>query len=373
MIHELSGQDMHEYVVRKLNESMELGMQGYRMTDEMGWDVLLKAGSEQRGLTSVSQELADSVHHNTLRGHLNKRFVVSELWRQEAEQNQGLAASLPRSLWGKVVEIAIDWHDEPSYSKNVTVQTYTCRSQSSAGTTHFWRVASAYVMHHGQRFTVALVYVLPEYSTLVVLQRLLARIRQQRVRVKRLYLDKGFCQTDIIRYLQAQSLSAIIACPIRGKQGGTRRSYNPTYTFTDGTTVDVSCVRTKPRGKNGKRRLKWLLFVCIGVTWPPHKVKQRYRRRFGIETSYRLARQWRIHSTSANPALRFFFYGLSFWIVNLWTLFKWKFVRHPGTRRIDPSILPLPRFKALLRRAIESLRGVRDTIPVYLDPFVLKL
>src|SRR5690606_12524942 len=100
------------------------------------------------------------------------------------------------------------------------------------------------------------------------------------VRVKRLYLDKGFCQTDIIRYLQDQSLSAIIACPIRGKQGGTRalcrsrRSYNTTYTFTDGTTVNMACVRTKPRGKNGKRRLKWLLFVCIGVTWPPRKIKQ---------------------------------------------------------------------------------------------------
>jgi putative transposase len=379
MIHELSGQAMHEYVVRKLNESMPLGMQGYRMTNELAWDVLLKAGSEQRGLTSVSQELADSVHHNTLRGHLNKRFDVSELWQHEAEQNKGIADSLPQSLWGKAVEIAIDLHDEPSYSKDALVQTYTCRGKAHDGTTHFWRMASAYVMHRGQRFTVALVYVLPEYSTLVVLQRLLERIGQHRVGIRRLYLDKGFCQTDIINYLQDQRLSAIIACPIRGKQGGTRalcrsrRSYNTTYTFTDGTTVNIACVRTKPRGKNGKRRLKWLLFVCIGVTWPPHKVKHRYRRRFGIETSYRLARQWRIHSTSSNPALRFFFYGLTFWMVNLWTLFKWKFIRHPGTRRIDPSVLPLPRFKAILRRAIEALRGVRDTIPVYLDPFVLKL
>lgn len=379
MIHELSGQAMREYAVRKLNESINLGMRGYRMTNEMAWDVLLKAGSEQRGLTSVSRELADSVHHNTLRGQLNKRFEVSELWQQEAEQNKGLANTLPQSLWDKAVEIAVDFHDEPSYSKDALVQTYTCRGKARAGTTHFWRMASAYVMLRGQRFTVALVYVLPEYSTLVVLQRLLERIRQQRVRLKRLYLDKGFCQTDIIRYLQDQHLSAIIACPIRGKQGGTRalcrnrRSYNTTYTFTDGTTVNMACVRTKPRGKNGKRRLKWLLFVCIGLTWPPHKVKHHYRRRFGIETSYRLSRQWRIHSTSANPALRFFFYGLTFWMVNLWTLFKWKFVRHPGTCRIDPTVLPLPRFKALLRRAIEALRGVRDTIPVYLDPFVLKL
>lgn len=379
MIHELSGQDIHIYTVKKLNASMDLGMQGYRMKSDLAWDVLLKAGSEQRGLTSVSRELRTSVHHNTLRGHLNRRFDSHEIWRQEAEQNEGLAASLPQSLWGKSVEIAVDLHDEPSYSRQALVQTYTCRSKAKAGTTHFWRVASAYVMHNGQRFTVALVYVLPEYSTLAVVQRLVQLIHQHRIVIKRLYLDKGFCQTAVIQYLQDHNLSALIACPIRGKQGGTRalcrgrRSYNTTYTFGDGTVVQMTCVRTMPCGKNGKRRLKWLLFVCIGVTWPPKKVKQRYRRRFGIETSYRLIRRWRIHSTSSNPALRFFLYGLTFWIVNLWTLFKWKFIQHPGTRKIDPTVLPLPRFAALLRRAIENLRGIRDTIPVYLDPFVLKL
>ena len=200
MIHELSGSDIHQYMVQELNKTLDLGIAGYRMTNELAWDILLKAGSEQRGLTSVSRELYHSVHHNTLRGHLNKRFDLAEIWHQEAEQNQGLAASLPQILWDKSVEIAIDFHDEPSYSGDATVRTYTCRSKAKSGTTHFWRVASAYVMHNGQRFTVALVYVLPEYSTLAVLQRLIGYIQHHRVVIKRLYLDKGFCQTDIIQY-----------------------------------------------------------------------------------------------------------------------------------------------------------------------------
>ena len=116
MIHELSSQDIHQYTVKQLNASMDLGIHGYRMNNELAWDILLKAGSEQRGLTSVSHELHASVHHNTLRGHLNKRFDIGEIWREETELNQGLAASLPQSLWDKSVEIAIDLHDEPSYS-----------------------------------------------------------------------------------------------------------------------------------------------------------------------------------------------------------------------------------------------------------------
>lgn len=379
MIHELSGSAIHKYIIKKLNASVDLGKQGYRIKNDLVWDVLLKAGSEQRGLPEVCRELEESVHHNTLRGHLNGRFDVEDWESHETEQNQGLAASLPRSLWEKSVEIAIDFHDEPGYSKNERVRSYLCRGKAKAGTTHFWRMASAYVMQKEQRFTVAIAYVLPQDTTLSILQRLIQRIRDHRVRMKRLYLDKGFCQTDIIQYLQAEKIAAIIACPIRGKQGGTRalckgrRSYNTTYTFGDGTTVLISCVRTCPPGKDGKRRTKWLLFVCIGTDWSPQKVKYRYRHRFGIETNYRQMRQWRIRSTSSNPALRFFFYGLAFWVINLWTLFKWKFVRHPGTRRIDPTVLPLARFAALLRRAIEQLRGTHDSIPVFLNPIVLKL
>lgn len=159
-----------------------------------------------------------------------------------------------------------------------------------------------------------------------------------------------------------------------GFMSGSSQLQHPLYFWQWHHGSDNLCPHdAMPRGKNGKRRLKWLLFVCIGVTWSPPKMKQHYRRRFGIETSYRLTRRWRIHSTSSNPALRFFLYGLTFWIVNLWTLFKWKFVHHPGTRKIDPIILPLPRFAALLRQAIETLRGFQDTIPVFLDPFVLKL
>ncbi|MEL6225269.1 MAG: hypothetical protein AAFR31_21790, partial [Cyanobacteria bacterium J06627_8] len=61
-----------------------------------------------------------------------------------------------------------------------------------------------------------------------------------------------------------------LACPIRGKQdGGTRaicrgrKSYRTRYTFTDGTEAKMAVVATLPRGKNGRRRRKWLLFVVM--------------------------------------------------------------------------------------------------------------
>ena len=84
------------------------------------------------------------------------------------------------------------------------------------------RIASASVIWRGLRLTLALTYVLPEYSTLQVLQRLLQRLSMLGIQPGVLYLDKGFCHGEVIRYLQDKRQPAVLACTIRGKAGGTR-------------------------------------------------------------------------------------------------------------------------------------------------------
>jgi putative transposase len=379
MIHQVKGEAIRSYAVKVLGKHIELGVNGYRMDDEQAWDVLLKSASEYRSVYSVCGELRETVHHNTIREHLNERFDVCQLQADEIAQNKALAATVPQMIRGRAVEIAIDFHDEPSYAQDAEIRTYVCRSKAKAGTTRFFRVATAYVMQAGQRVTVAMRYVLPEYTKLDVLQTLLVRVHQCGVKIKCLYLDKGFCSTLIIRFLQDHTYKAIIACPIRGKTGGTqalcvgRKSYTTAYTFGDGTEAMLCCVRTIIRHQHDPQQVKWLLYVTINVKWPPLKVKKRYRRRFGIEASYRHMRQLRLFSTSRNPALRFFFYGLAFLLLNIWVLFCCKCLRHPGTHRIDKTLLPLTQFKAFIRRAVEQLRGVIDSIPIFLNPAVLKL
>ncbi len=176
----------------------------------------------------------------------------------------------------------------------------------------------------------------------------------------------------MIGYLQAQKQKAVLACAIRGKTGGTRalccgrKSYATTYTFTDRTTAEMAVVATLPPGKSGKRRRKWLLFVVIGLDWSPKKVKQRYRRRFGIESTYRQRRQMRVVSTTRNPAVKFFLMGLSLVLVNIWARLRWLCFRRPGRgpRTVVTSAFKLKRFINLLRRAIEDLYQAIVAIPI---------
>ena len=370
----LHAKDLHQMSMMTLSQHLTLDIQGYRCDTAMLWNVLLKAALDNGSIQSASDDLEAVADGNTLREQLNSVLDVADLQRQEAEMNAALVADLPPELPRGGVAIAIDFHDEPFYGQTSELRTYTCRDRTQRGTTRFFRVASAAVLWRGIRLTLALTYVLP-YSTLAVMQRLLERLARLGFRATVLYLDKGFCCGAVIRYRQAQRQSTVMACPIRGKAGGThalchgRQSYCTTYTFTDGTTAEIAAVATLPPGKDGKRHRKWLLFVVIGLDWSPKKIKRRYRRRFGIETGYRQMRQLRVVTTSRNPALKFFLLGLSLVLVNIWARLRWQLFRRPGRgpRTVVETAFRLKRFIGLRRRAIEqfydAIVSIRTTVP----------
>jgi putative transposase len=210
-----------------------------------------------------------------------------------------------------------------------------------------------------------------------VVKTLLQRVNKLKFHATVLYLDKGFCCGEVIQYLQTQKQAAILACPIRGKEGGTkalckgRKSYRMSYTLTDGTTVEMVMVATLPKQRGGKRQRKWLAYVVLFLPdWTPKQVKRAYRRRFGIECSYRQLRRLRIITNSRNPAFRFFVLGFGLLLVTIWAHLRWLFcrVKGRGRPRIDETRMRLQLFVGLLRRAVEQLYGVVMAIPTHHSP-----
>ena len=216
-------------------------------------------------------------------------------------------------------------------------------------------------------------YVLPEDSTLSVVQRLLQRMQHLAFRPGVVYMDKEFCEGAIIRYLQAAHIPALLACTVRGDAGGTRalcrgrKGYCTDYTFSDGTPARLALLPARVPDKSRRRRVKWLGFVVIHLDWSAKKVARRYRRRFGIESTYRQLDPLRARTTSRNPALRFFLLGLGFLLLNIWVMLRVLATRLivPGPARWDADAFRWFRFIAFLRRAIEPLMGTTDCIPIY--------
>lgn len=369
---ELTAQDIRETMQAIGQEHLPLEANGYISTSAMLYDVLMKAASEGISIDAACRDLAQSASGNTIRERLNEQIRPERLRQHEDEINAALAARLPRQLTMCRVEAAIDEHDEPFYGKSPELAAYTYRSKAKAGTTHFFRIISLYVMYRQMRLTLAVAFVLPADKPVAIIDRLLRRIQPLKIQIDVLYLDRGFCSGAVISYLQRAKQPAILACTIRGKEGGTRqlccgrKSYRTPYTFSDGTTVDIAVVATLVPGKEQKRRRKWLLFVVIGLGWQPKTIYRRYRTRFGIETSYRSLRRVRVKTTSRNPALRFFFLGFALLLVNIWAFLRWFVARIPGRgpHRLNPVRFQFQAFVCLLRRAIEQLYGVVMTVPI---------
>jgi putative transposase len=369
----VTGQGIKELSQKILRERLDWSIKGYKIDEQMLMEVLIKAAIDGESIEAVSQDLEGVADGNSLREALNRVLRVDDLREQERQMNEALVEALPKQIPREGLEWVIDFHDEAAYGKSEQLKDYLVRGEAKEGTTYFWRIATLYVIWRRVRVTLALHYVLPGESTLSVLQALLNRAKDLAFRPELLYLDKGFCSGLVITYLQEQQIPSLIACPIRGKRGGTRalckgrKAYRTLYTFSDGSSAEMAFVPTLKRAKAGQRQRTWLAFVLIHLDWPPKQAQKRYRRRFGIESSYRQLGQLRAHSNSRNPALRFFFLALALFLLNLWVFLLCLACRliQQGPFSIDPRSFRLNRFKAFLRRAIEASYDPCPSIPIY--------
>ena len=102
----------------------------------------------------------------------------------------------------------------------------------------------------------------------------------------------------------------------------------------------------------------------INLDLSPRQARRTYRRRFGVETSYRCAGQVRGWTTSRNPAYRFLLIGLSFFLLNVWLRLRWLFTQVPrrGRRKLDVKRFELTRFANFIVRALERQYGYVDHI-----------
>ena len=364
----LRDQDVHRQITAQLAELLPGLIAGYKCDRQTVCDIVLKASVEGKAIEGSCNALSDAPTGMSVRCYLNNELAVTQLQELTIAANTQLQAKLPSRLWDAKLNLAVDFHDEPFYGKDPTLQAYACRGEAEKGTTRFYRVATIYVIHHQIPYTLGIVFVLPEYSVLEILEALLHQIQTLGLRCKSLCLDKGFCHQAVITFLTGKPYEVILACSKRGKKNGTqalckgRKSYFTEYTFNRGNkaksyTAPLAVVRSY-ENNHGQRRAVWLLYVILNfTTTDPHTIRARYRSRFGIETGYRCMRQTHAVTTSRNPALRFFLLSVAFLILNLWVALRWQFCQIPrrGGRTIDKTAYELQRHRQFIAQWIDLI------------------
>jgi putative transposase len=368
----LTDQDVLQRARTRLQEHLPLQADGYRCTTHDLLHVLLGVAVNRGTIEAICADLLGTPDPETIRRYLNAQLRVDDLPGLEQGVNAALADEIPARVWAQARDVAIDFHDRPYYGTLPQAHGLWVRGEAKAGTTRFYRVATAYVMLAGQRVTLAVHFVLPDEAPVTVLDRLLHCLDTLGLRAKRLFLDKGFAGIAVLAALTRRQQPAVIACPIRGKQGGTRAlcrgqgSYRTTYTFTGADTTPFTAnlavcrtFTTATRTQRLERHVTWLIFILIALDLSPHRTRRVYRGRFGVESSYRCAGKVRGWTTSRNPAYRFVLIALSFILLNVWLHLRWRFTQVPrrGRRWLDTQRFALTRFVTFVRRALERRYG----------------
>lgn len=357
--------EVHSYANDWLASALRLEYAGTKCTGSILLQVLLIAAARVVSIFAACRDLADAPCDQTIRNALNT--ALPDLVELERRLNLALVSELPKALTSKSRMVAIDLTLIPYHGQPARDEKEIYRSEAKSGTTHFHAYATAMVVHNGFRYTLGLTRV--EYGEAMkdVVMRLVRIVRRRNVKIKFLLLDKGFFSVDVIDYLRRAGYGFIIPAFPRGRKPkppkpltGLRALKNQNNGYyehtlnskTDGKQRSVCvtiCVTSKgyTDKKTGKRRTKKMLHAVWKVRLTPKDIREIYRKRFGIETSYRQMNEARIKTCTRDPGQRLLFVGIALVLRNVWVWLHFTLAK--GKWSPEPQVfLALLRFREML-------------------------
>jgi len=360
-----------QLVVATLQKALGLQDFGSRVTGRLLAELLIAASIRRGSLSAACQERRRTASDETIR-----RAIWAYLPRDVADLQQRLAAGLtrpiPRGIRRRPQPLAIDLTLLPFYGDRSTPGLF--RGKAKQGTKHFWAYATCVIVRHGKRLTLALAPVANPGALDKVIEQLLAQAAALGVRPAYLLLDRGFYAAKIIAWLKQHQIAFVMPMIRRGRRPSDPRGPTGTQVFFQRSqvgfhqhrwtgkrdrskvTVDVAVV---PRGRSnpqvyafsGKRRsLQWFLTT--------------YRKRFGIESSYRQLRECLARTTACDARWRLLMVGVALILRNAWVELHWQTFAsvRPGGRELRLSLLRLQNFLHWLQIAVNQALRIRDEL-----------
>jgi Transposase DDE domain len=212
-------------------------------------------------------------------------------------------------------------------------------------------------------------------SPVTVLERLWKQLETSGIRCNLVLMDRYFFNVKVMQWLQQRDLPFIIPAVVRGrkpKKGKAAKGLRAylqknagayAYTHTLGSeSVAITIVvnyRSYRHQRSWKRRTQKLLFAVWKKRGSPTEIREIYRRRFAIETSYRQLNQSRARTTSRDPLYRLLLVGLALLLRNLWQwLTRLAEQQRTRQRRQGTTLTRLPRYKDVLHAFAATFRAI---------------
>lgn len=345
----VTSRDVQAFAMAHLEKTLPLKKPGHKCTASVVFGVLLFASCVVTSIWDACRRLrgaaSDQAVRDALRRNLPKR--VKDL---ERLLNESLYL-MPRRALRKARRVAIDLHLDPYYGDPYKNKKELFRCQPKQGTSDYHAYATIAVVEKGCRYTLGFTWVKAKESMTHVVERLLEMVGKQGVKIRYLLLDRGFFSFDVIKMLEDKKLAWVMPVVIRGrapkdpkKVTGLRALlrrlpgwYGHEMKKSQATISLSICVSLRHyKDKRGKPCKKKLLFAASGVEGTPREIRELYRKRFGIETTYRQIRRAWAKTTAQDPWLRLLLVGIALIVRNVWVwlLAEIVLVRNRGNAKL---------------------------------------
>jgi hypothetical protein len=209
--------------------------------------------------------------------------------------------------------IAFDWHDQPYYGSHKTEGVIGTKPKD--GTSYAYSYLTVSVITPRKRLVLAVLPLNPRDGLPQLVLKLLCFLMTQYIKnLAYVVFDNGFQDSELIQALVDRNVPFVI--PLRDtvklrkrwrwKHYAKRFSYN-----TQGVDVDVVEVVDS-------KGLQY--FLGTNLAGKPKRILKLYKRRWGIETSYRVIGQFYPKTTSNSYVIRVFYFVLAVLLYNVWVL-----------------------------------------------------
>lgn len=329
----VSATEVHQWALQWVLNARLLKDHGPLCTAVVVWSIALRAAARMISIFAACRDLVHAPSQqavfNALTDGLPRTLSVLE-----KRLNEALIGVVTRRLRRAAWQVAIDWHLVPYYGEPQRSRNEIFKSKPKQGTSRFHAYATICIVQYGERYTLALTWVRRHETTVTVLRRLLARVGEIGLKIKSVLLDRAFFSCAVTAFLKEERLPFLMPVMFRGrkpKKGKPRTGlhqikrkkagwYSHTLKRGDKEAKVSICVayRSYRHHKTKKRGTQKLLFCAWRIRGTPTEIRERYRKRFGIESSYRQLRQARIYTCTRNPRLRLVFIALALLLRNLW-------------------------------------------------------
>jgi galactitol-specific phosphotransferase system IIB component len=226
------------------------------------------------------------------------------------------------------VDVAIDGHDEPYYGKERPPEVRGTKEK--AGTNYAYQYLVADIVVDGERFTLAILPVPALANMPALVKRILERIKLL-VTIRKVLLDRGFYSVDVITELLNAGMTYEMPIPWTSKvQEVIKRNRGFRYAIEDFTvgsdkrTVKTTLVvapSTRKKRQMSERDPQFVFITngTIDEQSIPFYIAD-YDKRWGIETGFRVRKDFWIKTNTDNPLIRYLFFFLAAMLYDFWLL-----------------------------------------------------